>query len=100
VEDPKSTDHSVILDLYRLMSSEGDCDAMVADFKAGGFGYGDFKKRLWEAYWDYFAPMREKRAEILADPGYVEGVLVSGAARARETAQEVLDRVRKAVGLR
>jgi tryptophanyl-tRNA synthetase len=62
-------------------------------------GYGDFKKRLAEAYWDFFAPMRARRAEILADPGYVDRVLADGAARAREEAAKVLDRVRRAVGL-
>ena len=55
---------------------------------------------LWEAYWEFFAPMREKRAELVADPGYVEGVLTQGAEKARATAEATLDRVRKAVGLR
>jgi tryptophanyl-tRNA synthetase len=72
---------------------------MIADHENGGIGYGDLKKRLAEAYWDYFAPMRARRAEILADPGYVDQVLAAGALRAREEAGKVLDRVRKAVGL-
>lgn len=100
LEDPKPTEGSVILDLYRLMAGPGDYEAMLADFQAGGTGYGDFKKRLWEAYWEYFAPMREKRAALVADPGYVEGVLAAGAEKARVTAQQTLDRVRAAVGLR
>ncbi|MDA0765267.1 MAG: tryptophan--tRNA ligase [Verrucomicrobia bacterium] len=100
VEEPKATEGSVILDLYRLMASESDHAAMVADYQSGGMGYGDFKKRLWEAYWEYFAPMREKRAALVADPGYVESVLAAGAAKARETAEATLTRVRKAVGLR
>ena len=99
VEDPKPTENSIILDLYKLFASAGDHDQMVADYQAGGFGYGDFKKRLWEAYWEFFAPMREKREELLADPGYVDGVLQAGADRAREEADKTLARVRKAVGL-
>lgn len=100
VEDPKPTEGSIILQLYRLMASEADYDQMVADHRAGGTGYGDFKKRLWEAYWEFFAPMRERRAALLEDPGYVDQVLAAGAARAREEANVVLTRVRKAVGLR
>ena len=100
VEEPKPTTDSIVLDLYRLFASESDYDAMIADHENGGVGYGDFKKRLFEAYWSYFAPMREKRAEIEADVDFVEGVLSSGAARAREEADRVLQRVRKAVGLR
>ena len=43
--------------------------------------------------------MRERREEILADPGYVDEVLQKGAERARETAAKVITRVRKATGL-
>jgi tryptophanyl-tRNA synthetase len=99
VEDPKPTEGSTILALYKLFASAADYATMVADHEKGGCGYGDFKKRLAEAYWDYFAPMRARRAEILADPSYVDGVLAAGAVRAREEAAKVLDRVRKAVGL-
>ncbi|HSP42837.1 MAG TPA: tryptophan--tRNA ligase [Luteolibacter sp.] len=99
VEEPKPVENSTILTLYKLFASESDYQAMVADHERGGTGYGDFKKRLADAYWDFFAPMRERRAEILADPGYVDQVLAAGAARAREEAAKVLDRVRRAVGL-
>lgn len=99
VEEPKPIDGSLILDLYRLFASEGDYDQMVADHQAGGFGYGDFKKRLADAYWDYFAPMREKREALEADPAQVDAILEEGAAKAREEADKVLTRVRKAVGL-
>ena len=99
VEDPKPTENSTILALYKLFASEADYQSMVADHEKGGCGYGDFKKRLAEAYWDFFAPMRERRAEILVDPGYVDRVLADGAARAREESAKVLQRVRRAVGL-
>ncbi|MEY3898354.1 MAG: tryptophan--tRNA ligase [Verrucomicrobiota bacterium] len=100
VEDPKPTEGSTILALYKLFASPADYAAMVADHERGGTGYGDFKKRLAEAYWDFFAPMRARRAEILADPGFVDQVLADGALRAREEAAKVIDRVRHAVGLR
>lgn len=100
VEDPKPTEGSIILELYKLFASEGDYQQMVADHQAGGIGYGDFKKRLWEAYWDFFAPMRARRDELLGDPGYVEKVLADGAGKAREEAERVLSRVRRAVGLK
>ncbi|MES2658550.1 MAG: tryptophan--tRNA ligase [Verrucomicrobiota bacterium] len=99
VEDPKPTEGSTILALYKLFASPADYATMIADHEKGGMGYGDFKKRLAEAYWDYFAAMRARRAEILADPGYVDQVLADGALRAREEAGKVLARVRKAVGL-
>ena len=99
VEDPKPTEGSTILSLYKLFASPADYATMVADHERGGVGYGDFKKRLADAYWDYFAPMRARRTEILADPAWVDEVLAAGALRAREEAAKVLERVRRAVGL-
>ncbi len=99
VDDPKPVENSTILALYKLFVSPSDYQAMVDSFQAGGFGYGHYKTQLWEAYWNYFAPMRARREEILADPGYVDEVLRKGAERARETASHVLQRIRKATGL-
>jgi len=100
VDSPKPVEGSTILALYKLFAAPDAYAAMVADHERGGVGYGDFKKRLADAYWDYFAAMRARRLEILADPGYVDRVLAAGAERAREEASKVLDRVRRAVGLR
>lgn len=99
VEAPKPTEDSAILGLYKLVASEGDYAAMVEAFRAGGTGYGDFKKALFAATWDYFAPMRARRAELLANPELVDGVLRAGAERANAIAGAVMARVRRAVGL-
>jgi len=99
VEEPKATEDSAILGLYKLVVSPADYAAMEADFRRGGIGYGDFKKRLFGAVWEHFAPQRERRAEILADAGLVDRVLAEGAERAREVSDLVLRRVRAAVGL-
>ena len=99
VEAPKPTENSTILALYQLVASAADYDTMVADFQRGGVGYGDFKKRLLAAVSDHFAPMREKRAEIVADSAYIDRVLAEGAEKARVIARRTLKRVRDAVGL-
>jgi len=99
VEEPKPTDNSVILALHPLFANESQHASLVHAFHQGGTGYGDLKKQLADAYWDFFAPMRRRREEILADRGYVERVLAEGVTRARAEAAKVLDRVRRAVGL-
>lgn len=99
LEAPKPTENSIILALYKLFATPEQYQAMVDAHHAGGVGYGQFKKDLFEAYWEYFRAAREKREWILAHPEYVDDVLNSGAARAREEASKVLTRVRKAVGL-
>ena len=62
--------------------------------------YGDFKKRLFEALWEFFRPMRQRRAELAADPAAVDAVVKSAGERARSVAVRTMDRVRAAVGLR
>ena len=99
LEDPKPTENSIILALYKLFATPEQYQTMVDAHHAGGIGYGQFKKDLFEAYWEYFRAAREKREWILAHPEYVDDVLNTGAARAREEAAKVLTRVRQAVGL-
>jgi tryptophanyl-tRNA synthetase len=99
VEEPKDTTTSTVLSLYRLVAPPEEVAAMEASFLAGGAGYGTYKKQLLEALMDYFAPMRARRAELVADPGFVDEVLQAGARRARLAADGVMERVRSAVGL-
>jgi tryptophanyl-tRNA synthetase len=100
VEEPKNPEGSAIVGLYRLFAPEEAVQGMEADFRRGGVGYGDLKKRLFEAMWEYFGPMRRRRAELAGDLGEVERVLREGAGKAREQAVRTMERVRKAVGLR
>lgn len=100
VEEPKDPSTSSIVALYRLFAPEADVARMEADFRAGGIGYGEFKKRLFAAAWEYFEPMRQRRAELERDPGFVDRVLLEGAGRAREVAARTMERVRIATGLR
>ena len=67
--------------------------------RAGGLGYGDLKKALFEHYWNYFAAARAKRAELAANPEHVNSVLCTKAQKARALARPVLKRARKAAGL-
>jgi tryptophanyl-tRNA synthetase len=100
VEDPKDPTESYLVSLYRLFASPGEVAEMEASYRAGGQGYGHYKQQLFEKVWSFFAPMRETRAKLEADPDYVLDVLADGAKRARQTAQTVMERVRSAVGLR
>jgi len=99
VEEPKPMEGSVILALHKLVASEVDHLAMENDFRVGGAGYGDLKKRLFGAVWEYFAPFRAKRVELEADPGHVEKILGAGAEKAAAVADGVMRRVRNAVGI-
>jgi tryptophanyl-tRNA synthetase len=99
VEAPKDPERSTIFKLYSLVASKDEIADMRGRFAKGGTGYGDFKKELFGKLWDYFTPMRKRREEILRDKSYIENVLARGATRANEVADQVMKRVRKAVGL-
>ncbi len=99
VEATKDPDCSTIVQLYSLFASPAQVDEMREKFRAGGTGYGEFKKHLFEKLWEFFAPMRRRREEILADNSYIDDVLRRGAERANEIAITVTQRVRMAVGL-
>ena len=99
LEDPKPTEGSVILAIYKLFATAEQYDEMVAAHQRGGVGYGQFKKDVFEAYWEYFRSAREKREWIVANPDYVQQVLTDGATRAREEAVKTMTRLREAVGL-
>ena len=99
VEAPKDPSRSTIFQLYSLFASKNEIANMRERFEKGGTGYGDFKKQLFEKLWEYFAPMRKRREEILADKSYIDNVLERGAKRANQVANRVMQRVRGAVGL-
>jgi len=100
VEAPKDPERSTIIQLYSLFASKDELADMRERFKKGGSGYGDFKKELFEKLWEYFSPMRKRREEILRDKSYIDNVLARGAKRANGIANQVMERVRAAIGLR
>lgn len=100
VEDPKPTDGSTVIALYKLFANDTEVEQMITDHQAGGFGYGDFKQRVFDKYWECFESVRNKREELEQNLDYVNEVITRGAEKARQEATKVLDRVRTAVGLR
>jgi tryptophanyl-tRNA synthetase len=100
VEAPKKDlDKNLPLQLLRLVAPEkaGEQETKLA---AGGYGYGELKKELLATLLEYFAPMRQKRAELVKSLDYVHEVLRKGAERANSVAKETMTQVRKAVGLK
>ncbi|MGN6555749.1 MAG: tryptophan--tRNA ligase [Verrucomicrobiota bacterium] len=98
--EPKpDADKNNAIQLLKLLAPSAVAQDWEYRLRAGGVGYGDLKKALFEQYWNYFAEARSKRAELVANLDYVNAVLRDGAAKARAKAQEVLKRARRASGL-
>ena len=100
MDEPKDPDTCSIFQLYKLFASPAQQEEMRAKYLAGGYGYGHAKQALFEAYLEFFAPMRKRREELLANMDYVHAILKAGGERARAEASRTMDTVRKRVGLR
>lgn len=99
VESPKYPETDNIFALYSLFANAAEKESLAARYRAGGMGYGDAKNHLLEKIVQYFAPYRQRRAELLAKPDEVEDVLRDGAARARAVARQTLLETKQACGL-
>jgi tryptophanyl-tRNA synthetase len=77
-----------------------EVEDLKARYRAGKVGDVEVKTKLAAAINARLEPIRAKRAEILAKPGYLREVLVAGSGKARRLAQETMGRVRDAVKLR
>jgi len=98
--EPKpDADQNIAVQLLKLVAPEPVAREYEDRLRAGGLGYGDLKKALFEQYWNYFAAARARRAELAANLDGVHGVLKEGAERARAVAEKVLQRAREASGL-
>ena len=99
LDEPKDPTTCNIFALYKLFASEAQRAEMEANYRGGNYGYGHAKKALVAIFEENFAPFRAKRAELQANPDYVEAVLRKGADRARAMATLTLDKARRAVGV-
>ena len=66
----------------------------------GDGGGGGLKRYLTEVLNEMLAPIRARRAELAADPGYLNDVLAAGNAKANAVADATLLEVRQAMGMR
>jgi tryptophanyl-tRNA synthetase len=73
----------------------GDPAALAGAYES----YGALKKDTADAVVELLSPLRERHAELAADPGAVDEVLREGAERARDIARPVVDRAYRAIGL-
>ncbi len=99
-QEPKpDADQNLAIQLLKLVAPADVASDFENRLRAGGLGYGDLKKALFEHYWSYFATARQKRAELVANLDHVHAVLRDGAQRARALASQVLARAKVAAGL-
>ena len=100
-QEPKpDADQNLAIRLLKLVAPAEVGKDYEDRLRSGGLGYGDLKKALFEHYWNHFAEARTKRAELAANLDHVNKILADGATQARKVAAQVLDRAKRACGLK
>jgi tryptophanyl-tRNA synthetase len=96
--DPGRPQVCNVFSLHRMFTA-GRIEEIERECRAAGIGCTDCKKMLAESIVEYFAPFRERRADLLARPEYVRGVISDGAARASRVACQTISEVKTAMHL-
>jgi tryptophanyl-tRNA synthetase len=95
--DPGRPEVCNVCQLHRFFG--GDYLQIQDGERTARTGCVETKQLLAERMISFFAPMREKRLRLVADPGYVEEVLAAGAEKARPIIDATMAEVRAAVGI-
>jgi tryptophanyl-tRNA synthetase len=70
--------------------------AVLREF--AGSGFGPFKEKLAEALMAHITPIKTQAERLLAEPGYVEGILQAGGRRAAAIADPIVAEAERIVG--
>jgi len=100
LEDPKDTETCKVFAIYKLLATESQLAEMTEKYKnvTRDFGWGHAKQALFELILERFKTEREKYSYYMNNKQEVDKLLLQGAAKASEKANEVLQRVRQKLG--
>lgn len=103
--EPNAKKPDYIENLFTLMTLTSSADVVKKfedDFNNSSAGncvirYGDMKKQLAEDMINFIKPIREKAAELQRDTNLLDKIIKQGADKARASASDTINLVRKAV---
>ena len=94
-----SEDKPGVTNLLNIYASFKGCTVAEAEKEFEGKGYGDFKLAVGETVADVLAPIQAEQKRLLADKGYLSGILTRGAQSAAYAARKTLSKVQRKIGL-
>ncbi len=98
LSDPGRPEVCNVFTLHGVFSP-GDVDQIAVDCRSADIGCVQCKKLMARNLAAYFAPFRQRRAELAEEPGRVWEILEDGATRASAIASRVIEEVREAIQL-
>lgn len=96
--EAKDPDTSTVFQIWQAFANEEQTAEMRQAF-AEGIGWGDAKKRLFSLINEEIGEARERYNDLLNRPQDIEEELIKGAEKARKLSQNMIDKLREAVGI-
>ena len=97
-EAPKSTEDSILFDIYATFASPEQIEVMKEKY-AKGIGWGYVKEDLFQLLDEQLREPRERYNALMADKAQIDRLLKEGAEKARAHSRDLLKKVRVAVGI-
>lgn len=98
MEDSKDPDTCNAFALYSLLANDDQIAEMRQNYLGGNYGYGHAKQALFELILEEFKEERVRFDELIAQPELIEDLLTQGAQKAEPVADDVLSRLKAAIG--
>jgi tryptophanyl-tRNA synthetase len=95
----RAEDKPGVTNLIELMSVATAAEPGGVEASMAGKGYGELKREVAEAVNAYLRPVRDRHAELRAEPAATDKALRAGAEKARQVAEVTLATVHEHAGL-
>ena len=97
--EPKDPKSCTIFNLYSHFSSKEDLNNLSKQYE-NGISWGEAKELLFQLLDDNLSNYRKEYNKLIDDKQYLEGALTSGAEKAIQVSEPLIQEIRKLVGIR
>src|SRR3989338_2909382 len=100
VSEPGNVEGNVVFEYLDIFDTQKkEVEQLKKQYKKGGLGDVELKKRLIEVLEEFLAPIRKRREELGKNKAQVVKILEQGTKVGREVANQTLNKVKKAMRL-
>ena len=98
IEEPKEWKTCNLFKIYELVASKDQIKKLKLNYEKGGYGYGHAKQDLLELILTKYSEERKQFDYYMNNQHEIDTILKAGSKKALQTANDVLNRVRKKLG--
>lgn len=98
-EEPKNPEQDNVFNIYRHFASSEQVEKVRQGYLQGGLAYSQVKQDLYQVLEATFGDARQKYDAMMGDWDELDRILLEGAAKARDIAKPLMQKIRKAIGV-